>query len=213
MRSCALGRWWPAKSAPASGSACCCLTWRQRWRWCSAWRLGAGGGDAQLHRRRSIGMRCPPAPPRSRTIVGSPGPVQAGQELGGKWPRCGACRLGIWKTSRAGAGAVSTLWLLLWARPFPRAALCRPRRRKTRRWCCLFSGSEGKPKRASCCPHPGRCCWQTWRRSACGGRFSIDGKILNALPLFHSFGPSPPGLLPLLTGAGSSCIRSPLHYR
>jgi 1-acyl-sn-glycerol-3-phosphate acyltransferase len=47
-----LGRWPPAATAGATGSACCCPTWRPRWRSSSAHRAPPHGGDAQLHRRR-----------------------------------------------------------------------------------------------------------------------------------------------------------------
>lgn len=101
------------------------------------------------------------------------------------------------------------LWLLLWALRFPRraAAAHSPEDPAV----VLFtSGTEGKPK-GVVLSH--RAILANIAQIRAVVDFSVDDKILNALPLFHSFGLTAGGLLPVLTGANTFLYPSPLHYR
>lgn len=110
---------------------------------------------------------------------------------------------------RATMGLVDTLWLLLWALPFPRLAV--PAGSPEDAAVVLFtSGSEGKPK-GVVLSHRALLANVAQIRAVVD--FSVDDKILNALPLFHSFGLTAGGLLPILTGARVFLYPSPLHYR
>lgn len=101
------------------------------------------------------------------------------------------------------------LWLMAWALPFPRAVL--PTGSPEDAAVVLFtSGSEGKPK-GVVLSH--RALLANIAQIRAVVDFSIDDKILNALPLFHSFGLTAGGLLPVLAGAKVFLYPSPLHYR
>jgi acyl-[acyl-carrier-protein]-phospholipid O-acyltransferase/long-chain-fatty-acid--[acyl-carrier-protein] ligase len=72
------------------------------------------------------------------------------------------------------------------------------------------SGSEGKPK-GVVLPHRALIANIAQVRAVID--FSVDDKILNALPIFHSFGLTAGALLPVLTGANLFLYPTPLHYR
>ena len=110
---------------------------------------------------------------------------------------------------REEASLFDKLWLVLWAIRFPRQAMQRigPEDAAV----VLFtSGSEGLPK-GVVLSHRALLANVAQIRAVI--EFSVDDKILNALPLFHSFGLMAGGLLPLISGANVFLYPSPLHYR
>lgn len=101
------------------------------------------------------------------------------------------------------------LWLMAWALPFPRRfeLATDPEAAAV----VLFtSGSEGKPK-GVVLPH--RAILANIAQVRAVIDFSVDDKVLNALPIFHSFGLTAGALLPVLTGANLFLYPTPLHYR
>ncbi|GAB4061229.1 bifunctional acyl-ACP--phospholipid O-acyltransferase/long-chain-fatty-acid--ACP ligase [Uliginosibacterium sediminicola] len=110
---------------------------------------------------------------------------------------------------RAAMSITDKLWLMLWALPFPRLATQKASPEDTA--IVLFtSGSEGKPKGVVL---SNRALLANVAQIRAVIDFSVEDKILNALPLFHSFGLNAGGLLPLLSGAKVFLYPSPLHYR
>jgi len=106
-------------------------------------------------------------------------------------------------------GLGDKLWLMLWAIHFPRAFEL-PTSPEEAAVVLFTSGSEGKPK-GVVLPHRAILANIAQIRSVID--FSVDDKVLNALPIFHSFGLTAGALLPVLTGASLFLYPSPLHYR
>ena len=102
-----------------------------------------------------------------------------------------------------------TLWLASYALWWPRSFEKRVSPEDAA--VVLFtSGSEGKPK-GVVLPHRALLANIAQIQSVID--FSPDDKVLNTLPIFHSFGLTAGALLPVLTGAGLFLYPSPLHYR
>jgi acyl-[acyl-carrier-protein]-phospholipid O-acyltransferase/long-chain-fatty-acid--[acyl-carrier-protein] ligase len=103
---------------------------------------------------------------------------------------------------------IDKLWLL--------AALCAPRRVEVPAApedaaVVLFtSGSEGRPK-GVVLSH--RAILANIAQICAVIDFNSEDRVLNVLPIFHSFGLTAGTLLPLLNGAGLFLYPSPLHYR
>lgn len=101
------------------------------------------------------------------------------------------------------------LWLMAYALWFPRHFEL-PVSPEAPAVVLFTSGSEGKPK-GVVLPHRALLANIAQIRSVID--FSADDKILNALPIFHSFGLTAGALLPILNGASLFLYPSPLHYR
>lgn len=101
------------------------------------------------------------------------------------------------------------LWLMAYALWFPRAYEDAASTEDPA--VVLFtSGSEGKPK-GVVLPHRALLANIAQIRAVID--FSPDDKVLNVLPIFHSFGLTGGALLPVLNGASLFLYPSPLHYR
>jgi len=110
---------------------------------------------------------------------------------------------------RENIGLGDKLWLMLWAIHFPRAYAL-PTQPEEAAVVLFTSGSEGKPK-GVVLSHRAILANIAQIRSVID--FSVYDKVLNALPIFHSFGLTAGALLPVLNGASLFLYPSPLHYR
>ncbi len=100
-------------------------------------------------------------------------------------------------------------WLLAYALHFPRACAL-PSSPEDAAVVLFTSGSEGTPK-GVVLSH--RAILANIAQIRAVIDFSVDDKVLNALPIFHSFGLTAGTLLPVLTGANLFLYPTPLHYR
>lgn len=101
------------------------------------------------------------------------------------------------------------LWLLCWGLRFPRRVEVKASTKDAA--VVLFtSGSEGKPK-GVVLSHQAILANIAQTRAVID--ISTDDRVLNVLPIFHSFGLTAGTLLPLLAGTSLFLYPSPLHYR
>lgn len=101
------------------------------------------------------------------------------------------------------------LWLIGYALPFPRRVYT-PQDPQNPGVILFTSGSEGTPK-GVVLSHDALLANIAQIRSIVD--FSTDDKVLNAMPIFHSFGLTAGTLLPILGGIRLFLYPSPLHYR
>lgn len=101
------------------------------------------------------------------------------------------------------------LWLMAFALPFSKLAT-KKSHHETPALVLFTSGSEGKPK-GVVLSH--RAIIANVMQARAVIDFSVNEKVLNALPMFHSFGLTAGTLLPILSGANLFLYPSPLHYR
>ena len=143
-----------------------------------------------------------------RTIVTSRAFVEQAK-LADKLAALAGVQLLYLEDMREQIGLGDKLWLMAWAIHRPRAyeLAASPEDAAV----VLFtSGSEGKPK-GVVLPH--RAILANIAQVRAVIDFSVDDKVLNALPVFHSFGLTAGALLPVLTGASLFLYPTPLHYR
>ena len=110
---------------------------------------------------------------------------------------------------RAGVGLLDKLWLMAWALWFPRSVAL-PADPEEAAVVLFTSGSEGKPK-GVVLSH--RAILANIAQIRAVVDFTLEDKVLNALPIFHSFGLTAGTLLPVLSGSNLFLYPSPLHYR
>lgn len=104
---------------------------------------------------------------------------------------------------------IDKLWWLFYARFFP-LATCKKINTEEPAVVLFTSGSEGKPK-GVVLSH--RALLANVSQIMAIIDIGYKDKLLNSLPMFHSFGLTAGVLLPLLTGAKLYLHPSPLHYR
>lgn len=143
-----------------------------------------------------------------RTIITSRAFVEQGK-LTDKLAGLKGVQIHYLEDIREQIGLADKLWLMGYAIHFPRAFELKTSPEEAA--VVLFtSGSEGKPK-GVVLPH--RAILANIAQIRAVIDFSVYDKVLNALPIFHSFGLTAGALLPVLNGASLFLYPSPLHYR
>ncbi len=143
-----------------------------------------------------------------RTIVTSRAFVEQGK-LEGKLEGLSGITLLYLEDLRPSMSLGEKVWLMGFARWFPRA-VAHPGRPEDAAVILFTSGSEGKPK-GVVLSNDAILANIAQIRSIVD--FSTEDKVLNALPIFHSFGLTAGALLPILGGIRLFLYPSPLHYR
>lgn len=110
---------------------------------------------------------------------------------------------------RAAIGLIDKLWLLGRMLRSPRGYAL-PASPEEIAVVLFTSGSEGLPKGVAL-SH--RAILANIAQVRAVIDFSVEDKVLNAMPMFHSFGLTAGTLLPALSGAGLFLYPTPLHYR
>ena len=129
--------------------------------------------------------------------------------LAGKLAQLAGVRLLYLEDLRAEATPFDKLWLMAYALWFPRG-VAQPAHPEDAAVVLFTSGSEGKPK-GVVLPHRALLANIAQVRAVID--VSAEDKVLNALPIFHSFGLTGGTLLPLFSGASLFLYPTPLHYR
>jgi acyl-[acyl-carrier-protein]-phospholipid O-acyltransferase / long-chain-fatty-acid--[acyl-carrier-protein] ligase len=130
-------------------------------------------------------------------------------KLAGKLTALSGVRLLYLEDLREEATLFDKLWLMAYALWFPRGAV-KPGHPEDAAVVLFTSGSEGKPK-GVVLPHRALLANIAQVRAVID--FSVEDKVLNALPIFHSFGLTGGTLLALFSGASLFLYPTPLHYR
>ncbi|MGD0200095.1 MAG: bifunctional acyl-ACP--phospholipid O-acyltransferase/long-chain-fatty-acid--ACP ligase [Bryobacteraceae bacterium] len=129
--------------------------------------------------------------------------------LGAVAGRLEGVRLVYLEDLRRALGLGDKLWLVAWARWFPRRAM-RPARPEDPAVVAFTSGSEGRPK-GVVLSHDAILANVAQCRAVID--FEPSDKFMSALPLFHMFGLTVGVLLPLMSGSRIFLYTTPLHYR
>lgn len=143
-----------------------------------------------------------------RTVVTSRAFIEQA-ELGPKLAGLQGVRFVYLEDLRQQASLGDKLWLIFRGLPFPQR-FERPADSEEAAVVLFTSGSEGQPK-GVVLPHRALLANIAQIRAVID--FSVHDKVLNALPVFHSFGLTAGALLPVLTGTRLFLYTSPLHYR
>ncbi|MEO5364561.1 MAG: AMP-binding protein, partial [Magnetococcus sp. DMHC-8] len=143
-----------------------------------------------------------------RTILTSRAFVEQAN-LAGKLAVLRDIRLLYLEDLRATATTGDKLWLMGYALWWPRRFAV-PASPEEAAVVLFTSGSEGQPK-GVVLPHRALLANIAQIRAVID--FSPNDKVLNALPVFHSFGLTAGALLPIISGTSLFLYPSPLHYR